>query len=92
MASLHDTYKTGIVVGSSRCLHAAQGDTLHTRHEAVLANQPVSIIRGFILDSLLDHNAESIGHMLVESTALAVVIKWGGVLSNSVLNRGQHHT
>lgn len=49
-----------VVVGSSGCFHAAEGNTLDSGAEAVLANEPVGFFSLLILRQLLDHDAKDV--------------------------------
>ena len=74
-ADLIVTYKTRIIVGSSRRLHVAQSNTLDVRKQASFTDQPVCVGGVLVLNLLLDHDAEDIGDVLVQSPGLSLVVQ-----------------
>lgn len=51
-------YETRIIVSLSRSLHTPQSSALDARQYAVLADEPVSVVRILVLDFLFDHDSK----------------------------------
>lgn len=78
------TYKAWMVVSRAWSFHAANSIGLGAQLDAVLANEPIGLLGGLILNLLLDHASEDIAYMLIKSSRLAVVCERAGMLGDSV--------
>lgn len=80
------TYKSRVIVGGARCLHAAEGNTLDSWQNTVFTDKPICISSLGVEDVVLDHNTKDIGDVLIESAGLALVVKRACVLSDGMCN------